>query len=174
MIYLALLFSSILFLQAGAVLLPNKVVCGCLEVRDFSLKSNLLAQYDWYLCLPETQNYVSVISKRRRFIGGLIKYYSSHYACFNYSILISGDVHPHPGPAYKKSIGNKFVEPKPKCNTCGKTVRCNQKKVGCCECGLVFHIKCISTSANTQVYYRDSPVFRVHYRLFLTRSSTIR
>ena len=51
-----------------------------------------------------------------------IIYYNNSIAIFN--IILSGVIEQNPGPGL----------PKPKCPRCGKTVRCNQKRLICQLC----------------------------------------
>ena len=51
-------------------------------------------------------------------------------------LLLSGDIHCNPGP-----IRNRCGV-----DTCGKPVKCNQRRLNCSSCLLWFHVKCLNLS----------------------------
>ena len=61
-----------------------------------------------------------------------ITYYSNSIATFN--LVLSGDIEVNPGPGL----------PSPKCETCDKTVRINQKRVVCEKCYNFNHASCVN------------------------------
>ena len=52
-------------------------------------------------------------------------------------LLLSGDIHPQPGP------------PQHPCGLCGKAVKNNQKAIECEECLVWYHVNCTATSAQS-------------------------
>ena len=65
-----------------------------------------------------------------------ILYYSNSTA--TQQLLISGDIEKNPGPGF----------PAPKCQTCKKTARCNQKRLLCELCNEVCHAACSTLKQN--------------------------
>ena len=75
------------------------------------------------------------LSKRKRYYGSRVLYYSNLHASFQLlRLTISGDINPNPGPqlAGKKNL----------CTICDKTLGRNHKTVECTNCYSKFHVKC--------------------------------
>ena len=123
-------------------------------------------------------------SRQRAFVpGDCLHYLTRNKKClyslsmkhiFVFSLLRSGDVHPHPGPRTEnldcsKSLEQnnsaqtkKFRRPKFPCVTCGKGVIGSSKAIDCDLCSRWTHIKCtgyITDSRYNDLCSQDSDTF---------------
>ena len=87
----------------------------------------------------------------RRYFASRVLHTANGRSTFQLSRnLLSGDIHPHPGPAGKRT-------PKYPCKECGKNVRSNQDAILCVECNLWSHAKCLNLTKAAFKYYLDNP-----------------
>ena len=81
---------------------------------------------------PITKQAINTKQRHLKFLKSRTLYYSNHTATFNIvrnDLQLSGDIETNPGPVAK-------------CNTCRKTVRCNQKRLLCEKCLESTHVNC--------------------------------
>ena len=120
------------------------------SLRNRSLQMSIAKSHLKFICyeivipsrrLTALRSYVIKWSKSR------VPYHTNSLAGFH--INLSRDVESNPGPNLRQPSKPR----RPQCPECGKTVRCNSKRLVCIICKSVNHLKCAYSNTTAKSLY---------------------